>query len=90
MMFRRRSIPAISSSATSPPLSPARGGHYLAATAKRPGEDRFFFGAFGVFRCICAIFRAFCLVVMRKFVYLQTTKGVENISYPVPINANEL
>lgn len=43
----------------------------MTATAKRLGEDRFFFGAFDVFRHISTIFRAFCLVVMENFVYLQ-------------------
>lgn len=52
---------------------------------KRLGEDRFFFGAFVVFDCIFAIFRAFCLEVKRFFVYLQAKKGVDTISYPVPI-----
>ena len=43
----------------------------LVLTGKRLGEDQLFSGAFGVFRCISAIFRAFCLVVLRFFVYLQ-------------------
>ena len=50
---------------------PAR-GQYVAATGKRFGEDRFFSGAFVVFRCISVIFRVFCLMVKRNIVYLQT------------------
>ena len=44
----------------------------LVLTGKRLGEEQLFSGAFGVFFSICAIFRAFCLVVLRFFVYLQT------------------
>lgn len=39
---------------------------------KRLGENRFFSGAFVVFRYISTIFRTFCLEVMIYFVYLQT------------------
>lgn len=43
---------------------PLPGDRYLAATAKRLGEEWFFSGAFVVFRNISVIFRAFCLEVM--------------------------
>ena len=56
-------------------LEPAR-GRYEAAMGKRPGEDRFFSGAFVVFCHISAIFCAFCLVIKRIFVYLRTEKEV--------------
>lgn len=61
----------------------------MTSMGKRPGEERFFSGAFAVFCYIFAIFRAFCLVVKRIFVYLHTVKGDDTISYPVPINAND-
>lgn len=63
---------------------------YVASTAKRLGEERFFSEAFVVFHYISVIFRVFCLVIKRIFVYLQTIKGDDTISYPVPIEANEL
>ena len=66
------------------------GDGYVAATGKRLGEDRFFSGAFVVFRCISEILCAFCLVVLRFFVYLQTTKGVATICPPEYINVNKL
>ena len=43
---------------------------------KRLGEDSFFSGAFVVFLCISEILCAFCLVVLRFFVYLQTDELV--------------
>ena len=48
------------------------GERYLAATVKRLGEDWFFSGAFVVFAIFLLFFHVFCLVVKRKFVYLQT------------------
>lgn len=50
----------------------------------------FFSGAFGVFYHISAIFRAFCLVVKRNFVYLQAVKGVATICSPLYLNVNKL
>lgn len=50
--------------------SPLSGDRFVASTGKRPGEDKFFSGAFVVFRRISAIFRKFCLVVMEFFVNL--------------------
>lgn len=52
------------------------GAGYVTATAKRLGEDKFFSGAFDVFRNISAIFFVFCLVEKIYFVYLQPEKGV--------------
>ena len=49
---------------------------------KRLGEDRFFSEAFVVFHNISVIFRAICLVVLRFFVYLQTTKGYRYLQLP--------
>ena len=46
-------------------------GKLRASTAKRLGEDSFFSGAFVVFCRVSAIFRIFCLVILRYFVYLQ-------------------
>ena len=54
----------------------------MASTAKRLGEDKFFSGAFDVFRHISAIFRVFCLVVLGFFVYLQAEKGAAPICAP--------
>lgn len=59
----------------------------MASTAKRLGEDKFFSGAFVVFRSISAIFRAFCLVVLRNFVYLQAVKDVTPLAI---LSINEL
>ena len=47
----------------------------MTSTDKRLGEDRFFSGAFDVFYHFSVIFRAFCLVIRRKFVYLHAVKG---------------
>ena len=57
---------------------------------KRLGKELIFSEAFGVFRHISAIFRVFCLVIFGNFVYLHTVKGVDDISHPIQINANEL
>ena len=38
-----------------------------------------FLGRLSFFCCIPAIICAFCMVVMRNFVYLQTTKGGSNL-----------
>lgn len=49
-----------------------------------------------LFRGVCrfyhisAIFRVFCLVVKRNFVYLHTVKGVATICSPCYINVNKL
>ena len=43
----------------------------MVSTAKRLGEDWLFSGAFVVFCRVSAIFRIFCLVILRYFVYLQ-------------------
>ena len=48
----------------------------MASTAKRLGEDCSFSGAFVVFCSISVIFRVFCLMVKRKFVYLQSDELV--------------
>ena len=61
----------------------------MASTAKRLGEDKFFSEAFGVFRHISAIFRVFCLVVKKNFVYLHTVKGVATICSPYYVNVNK-
>ena len=53
-----------------------RGNNRLCVECKRLGEDKLFSGAFVVFRHISVNFRVFCLEVLRKFVYLQSTKGV--------------
>lgn len=70
--------------------SKTRWGWYVAAMGKRLGEDKFFSGAFDVFRHISDIFLAFCLVVMRNFVYLQAVKGVDFISHPKLIKPKEV
>ena len=44
--------------------------------AKRLGEDRFFSGVF-VFCLISDIFRSFCLVIMKYFVYLQAERVLQ-------------
>ena len=64
---------------------PLPGDGYVAAMGKRLGEDRFFFGAFGVFYYISAIFCLFCLVEMIYFVYLHIVKGVSISFHPEPI-----
>lgn len=53
----------------------------MASTAKRLGEDKFFSGAFVVFCHISVIFRTFCLVVFKNFVYLQAMKGDSTICF---------
>lgn len=70
--------------------SPHDGGRFVASTAKRLGEYRFFSGAFVVFHRIFVIFRAFCLVGKRNFVYLRTEKGFAPISKPEYIKINKL
>lgn len=58
--------------------------------AKRLGEERPFSGAFGVFYHFSVIFRAFCLVTKRNFVYLHSVKGVEAICSLCCLNVNNL
>lgn len=48
----------------------------MASTAKRLGEDKFFSGAFVVFRNIFVVFRMFCLAVKRNLVFLQAEKAL--------------
>ena len=62
----------------------------MTSTFKRLREDRFFSGAFVVFRHISEIFRLICLVVMRNFVYLQTVKGVDANSHPELISPKKI
>ena len=62
----------------------------MAATAKRLGKVILFSGAFGVFCYISAIFRVFCLVILRNFVYLHTVEGGDTISHPEYINIKKL
>lgn len=52
-------------------LPPPARGRVPGSYRPNASEKTIFLGAFVVFRCICAIFRAFCLEVMRFFVYLQ-------------------
>lgn len=58
------------------------GDRFVISIAKRPGKERFFSGAFAVFRRISDIFRVICLVIKRIFVYLHTVKGVATICSP--------
>ncbi len=53
------------------------GDGYVTAIVKRLGEDRFFSGAFVVFRHISAIFCVFCLVVLGNFVYLPRSGDID-------------
>lgn len=66
------------------------GDGYVTAIVKRLGEERFFSGAFGVFRHISAIFCVFCLVVKINFVYLQSEWGAAIICIPELLNVNKL
>jgi len=50
----------------------------MTSTAKRT-EKIVYSGAFVVFCCNSAIFRAFCLEVKINFVYLQTVKWIATI-----------
>ena len=58
--------------------------------SKRPGEDWFFSGAFCCFLWFSATFRQICLEVLRFFVYLQPTKGVEVMCYPKCLSIKKL
>ena len=62
------------------------GDRYVTSTVKRFGEEWFFSEAFVVFCYILVIFRLFCLVVKRIFVYLHTVKGVATICYSLFAN----
>lgn len=58
------------------PVQRTARGRFLTSTAKRLGEVQSFSRAFVVFRYISVIFRVFCLMVKRKFVYLQSDELV--------------